>query len=1119
MLKSTDMVHLNLSTEGASKVNADLLKIKNALSDLKVAAANINHQIEVQQKIVSGVKREIASYNKDIKEQEAIAQKSADAAAKWQAKIEDLEAAGKSGSSEWQLYNDKMNASLSTMEDATAKAEELRKSRSEANESLKLEKEALDDLKTELQKNTDAQAENKQELIDATKQLKITDMSYNQLRQRAAMLRKELDDTSKSLEPERWKALNKELEETEEQMDKVSAGGKEVKSRFEDLKGTFQTSFAVLAGNLMTKAIDGIKELVSAGIDWVKSGIDMAKSAEGVVTAFDKLNNSKRHLADMRNATKETISDLKLMEKTVRANEMGIGIENMATLLQFAQVQAKKMKTDVDYMADSIVDGLGRKSTMILDNLGISAGQVQAEFKKTGDFTAAVLNIVNQRLREQGDEALTGAEKAAQASAKWENAQLKVGQKFQWLGETWDKVKSKMADNIDELIGDTRSLSEQYQGQIEKVSDLEVNVAKLLPRYDELKKKTSLSKDEQKELNTIMQKISEILPVAVTEWDRYGNAISINTQKVRDFIATEKIRLKLMYEDKIKERRADLVGYVSEFERLQKQIDKLNKGETLYKSETIFQGSNTGATTSYLKELSDDEITDLRKRYAEVKGLVLDTNKEIDYMTGTSAEKQLLTQNKMEENRNAFNAMTKNQLDAWIKDEKNAANEYMNIAKQVYNQKFATNTTGSSSNNKQTDENKKALEKQLKDLDDYIILEKNKLAQQRLDNTLSHDQYLKEQERLELEALGRRFDIYNLEPDKQQQIFNQILEYKIQFHEAMLEEEKLFNENMEQTQSDALSRGIAGLDQFSEAWKKQQEDAFEAANEAEQEAERKRQAYANIAKSFAEQSGDILTAHMQDAESSTAEFQYNMLMLALDTLRQVVLLATVEAIAKEIGSKGIVGIATGAAAALAINLAFAAIKGSIKKPSTGKSSDNDQSTTTHTRVVTPGLEEGGYIDVERSQDGKPFTAIYDPDKRGFVDKPTVLVGEGPAGKSMEWVAGNEAYSNPTIRPIIDLIDAEQRAGTVATVDMNRLIRARMAGLDTGGFIAAPTSQQGQGRSGSPSGGQGAIPDNRDILLQIYDFIKNNRLKAEINYQDLKDTEQKMTDYESFGSKY
>ena len=85
------------------------------------------------------------------------------------------------------------------------------------------------------------------------------------------------------------------------------------------------------------------------------------------------------------------------------------------------------------------------------------------------------------------------------------------------------------------------------------------------------------------------------------------------------------------------------------------------------------------------------------------------------------------------------------------------------------------------------------------------------------------------------------------------------------------------------------------------------------------------------------------------------------------------------------------------------------------------------SAATGARVAT-GLESGGSIDVEREQDGKRFKAKFEPDRRGYVDRPTVLVGEGPAGHSKEWVASNAAIENPTVAPLIDVIDKAQRTG-------------------------------------------------------------------------------------------
>lgn len=112
---------------------------------------------------------------------------------------------------------------------------------------------------------------------------------------------------------------------------------------------------------------------------------------------------------------------------------------------------------------------------------------------------------------------------------------------------------------------------------------------------------------------------------------------------------------------------------------------------------------------------------------------------------------------------------------------------------------------------------------------------------------------------------------------------------------------------------------------------------------------------------------------------------------------------------------------------------------------------------TGARVAT-GRQSGGKIDVRRTQDGKLFPdSDYDPDARGFIDHPTVIVGEGPAGQSKEWVASNAAVSNPTVAPILDILDKSQQAGTIRTLDLNQAIRARMAGYSTGGSISSSIS--------------------------------------------------------------
>src|SRR5690606_2079297 len=81
-----------------------------------------------------------------------------------------------------------------------------------------------------------------------------------------------------------------------------------------------------------------------------------------------------------------------------------------------------------------------------------------------------------------------------------------------------------------------------------------------------------------------------------------------------------------------------------------------------------------------------------------------------------------------------------------------------------------------------------------------------------------------------------------------------------------------------------------------------------------------------------------------------------------------------------------------------------------------------------------GREDGGYL-VRRSQDGKKFNATYDPDKRGYVHRPTVITGEDGS----EFVASAQAVENPSIRPILDVIDTAQRNGSISTLTLEKIM--------------------------------------------------------------------------------
>ena len=104
--------------------------------------------------------------------------------------------------------------------------------------------------------------------------------------------------------------------------------------------------------------------------------------------------------------------------------------------------------------------------------------------------------------------------------------------------------------------------------------------------------------------------------------------------------------------------------------------------------------------------------------------------------------------------------------------------------------------------------------------------------------------------------------------------------------------------------------------------------------------------------------------------------------------------------------------------------------------------------------ITTGAEDGGpigngTIDVRREQDGKPFRARLNPNKRGFVSSPTVLVAEN----GTEYVLPNEVVQNPTAYPLLSAVETARQHGTLSSLDFSAIYSPySVAGRAVGGYI-------------------------------------------------------------------
>lgn len=273
---------------------------------------------------------------------------------------------------------------------------------------------------------------------EQTRNLDTNAMTMSQLRKQSKSLQQELDNVSKSLNPTQYEALESRLKTVNARMAELRQNAK----NFKELASSDGYNEFFL-GQVAVKGIETFvgwgKSLLSTLSDSVDKSIELAESADGITHAFEKIGTAD-YLKELRTATKGTVSDIELMKAAVKAKDFRIPLEDLGKYLSFAQLKAQQTGQSLDYMVDSIVTGLGRKSPMILDNLGLSAAEIKEQTQKTGDFMKGVAKIVETNLAQAGETYISAADRAAKRTVELENAQRSLGEVLLPIKEEFSDV-------------------------------------------------------------------------------------------------------------------------------------------------------------------------------------------------------------------------------------------------------------------------------------------------------------------------------------------------------------------------------------------------------------------------------------------------------------------------------------------------------------------------------------------------------------------------------------------------------------------------------------------------------------------------------------------------------
>lgn len=190
-------------------------------------------------------------------------------------------------------------------------------------------------LDNQLKENNKTIGENNKKIAECEKRLDKTTMSANQLARKANSLRKELRDTVKSLQPEKYAALEKELKEVEKaygQATKKAEGFGGSLLSLNKMKTVLAGVFVTIGAMITGQIVGGLRDAISTIIE------------------FEKKNST---LAAILGTTKKSIKDL-----TDEARRLGATTSYTAAQVTELQIELAKLgffKEDIKAMTPSVL--------------------------------------------------------------------------------------------------------------------------------------------------------------------------------------------------------------------------------------------------------------------------------------------------------------------------------------------------------------------------------------------------------------------------------------------------------------------------------------------------------------------------------------------------------------------------------------------------------------------------------------------------------------------------------------------------------------------------------------------------------------------------------------------
>lgn len=215
----------------------------------------------------------------------------------------------------------------------------------------------------------------------------------------------------------------------------------------------------VALGGFTLGVINFVRE--SEKFDQVKNAFTNLAAQQG--------KDANKMLANMRELSHGTVSDLKLMQQANQALLLGLPVERFGEMLTIARSASKATGESMDFMLNSIVTGLGRGSKLMLDNLGIvfkiedaNKEYAKALGKTVGELTEAEQKqaFMNKALAVGVENAKAAGETTESLDDRWQRFIATMENSKVVLGQQLSPALKILLDDLDKFTKNLLELSQ-----------------------------------------------------------------------------------------------------------------------------------------------------------------------------------------------------------------------------------------------------------------------------------------------------------------------------------------------------------------------------------------------------------------------------------------------------------------------------------------------------------------------------------------------------------------------------------------------------------------------------------------------------------------------------------